>query len=189
MKFSAGLLGCILLCPTVALAADPFNYNYVEINYSHQSLNNDSTANGPGIEAAYTVWSELQLIGGYAHLSTSAIPSDITNNNYYAGIRGESNFNNSTDFYTDILYLNNRISYQSTNSTDTGYRLALGMRHLFSSWVEFDASFGHNYVNQSSNDGTVGLLFNVNSWLALGVSYTHNSVTNNTSSLRVRAYF
>ncbi len=189
MKISATLLGCTLLCPALALAASPFNYDYVEINYQHDSLGDGSTANGPGLAVAYTVWSEIQLVGGYARLNTSAPVSDITNDDYYAGIRGESNFTDSTDFYTDIFFLDNHSSYQNTNSTDSGYRLALGMRHLFSRWVELDISAGHNYLNQSSNDGTVGLLFNATRWLAVGVSYSHNSIINNTGSLRVRAYF
>ncbi|MDE2235213.1 MAG: hypothetical protein KGL13_06500 [Gammaproteobacteria bacterium] len=189
MKISAGLLAGLLLCPVVALAADPFGYDYVELNYQHQSLDNGTTTNGPGMEVAYTVWNQLQLVGGYAHLHASEPGSDITDNNYYAGIRGESNYTDSTDFYTDILYLNNRTSSQTGNSTDTGYRLAIGMRHLFSRWIECDIVAGHNYLGQSSNDGTIGLLFNATSWLAVGVSYSHNSVTNNTSSFRVRAYF
>jgi hypothetical protein len=189
VKIIAAVLGCILLCPGLALAADPFNYDYVELNYQHQSLNDGYTAKGPGLDIAYTVWSQIQLVGGYAHLNASAPVSDMTNDDYYAGIRGESNFNDSTDFYTDILYLNNHSSYQGMSSTDDGYRLALGMRHLFSHWVEFDVSVGHNSLTQSSNDATAGLLFNATSWLAVGVSYTHDSVTNNTSSLRLRAYF
>lgn len=189
MKISAALLGCVLLCPVMALAADPFNYDYVEVNYQHNSPDNGSTANGPGLAVAYTIWSEIQLVGGYARLNASAPVSDITYDNSYAGIRGESNFNASTDFYTDVLYLNNRTDYQSTHTTNTGYRLAVGMRHLYSRWIELDITAGHNSVSQSSNDGTVGLLVNATSWLAVGVSYSHNSVTNNTSSLRVRAYF
>ncbi|MGA9855291.1 MAG: hypothetical protein WBR29_08465 [Gammaproteobacteria bacterium] len=189
MKILASLLGCVLLCPMVALAADPFNYDYAEINYQHNSPDSGSTANGPGLAVAYTIWSEIQLVGGYARLDASAPVSDITYDNSYAGIRGESNFNASTDFYTDILYLNNHTSYQNISSNDDGYRLALGMRHLFSRWIELDISAGHNSLNQSSNDGTIGLLVNATSWLAVGVSYSHNSATNNTSSLRLRTYF
>jgi Outer membrane protein beta-barrel domain len=189
VKISAALLSCVLLCPVMAFAADPFNYDYVEANYQHNSPDTGTTAKGPGVAVAYTIWSEIQLVGGYARLDASAPVSDITYNNYYAGIRGESNFNESTDFYTDVLYLNNRTEYQSTSTTNTGYRLAVGMRHLYSRWIELDITAGHNSISQSSNDGTIGLLVNATSWLAVGVSYSHNSVTNNTSSLRVRAYF
>lgn len=189
MKLLAGLLGCLLLCPAIALAADPFVYDYVDVGYQHQALENGSTAKGPSIEASYTIWSELQLLGGYERLDTPAPVSDITNDNYYVGIRGESNFTDSTDFYTDILYLNNRSTDQTTRTTDTGYRLALGMRHLFNRWIEFDGSVGHNSLTLSSNDGSVGLLVNATAWMAVGLSYTHDSVTNNTTSLHLRFYF
>jgi hypothetical protein len=189
VKFFACLLGCALLFPIKVLAADPFNYDFVNLDYQHQSLDNGSTSKGPGVDVSYTVWNQLQLVGGYARLNTPAPGTDITNNNYYIGIRGESNFTDSTDFYTDILYLNNRADYQATRTTDDGYRLALGMRHLFSRWVEFDLSAGHNSLTQSSNDGSLSLLLNATSWLAVGFNYTHNSVTNNTGSVSLRVYF
>jgi hypothetical protein len=189
VKISATLLGCFLLCPVVALAADPFNYDYVDLGYQHQSLENGSTSKGPDLEVSYTIWSQLQVVGGYARLDTSAPISDIANHNYYAGIRGENNFSDSTDFFTDILYLNDHARYQGMGSSDDGYRLALGLRHLFNHWVEFDGSLGHNWLDQSSNDATVGLLLNATSWLAVGASYSHSSLTSNTSSLRLRIYF
>jgi len=189
VKFFACLVGCALLFPVMVLAADPFNYDYADLGHLHQSLADGATATGPDMEVSYTIWNQLQVVGGYARLDTSAPLSDIINDNYYAGIRGESNFTDSTDFYTDILYLNNRASYQGMNSNDNGYRLALGLRHLFNRWIEFDGSVGHNSLNRSSNDATVGLLFNATSWLAVGVNYSHNGVTNNTSSLHLRIYF
>ncbi|MGB9430300.1 MAG: hypothetical protein WCC11_10595 [Gammaproteobacteria bacterium] len=185
MKIPVCLLGCVLLCPVLALAADPFNYNYLELGYQNQSPQNGSTIKGPDLALSYTVYSQLQVVGGYAHLTQPL----VTGNNYYFGIRGENTFGTATDFYTDILYLNQHISSQGAGSTDNGYRLALGLRHLFSRWVEFDGSVGHNWLNQSSNDATVGLLFNATSWLAAGVSYSHSSATNNTTSLRVRFYY
>lgn len=189
MKISACLLGCVLLCPVMALAADPFNYNYVDLGYQHQSLGNGSTSKGPAVAVSYTVWSQLQVVGGYARLDTSAPLSDITTDNYYVGIRGENNFSDRTDFFTDILYLNNHARYQGIGSTDNGYRLALGLRHVLNRWMEFDGSLGHNWLDQASNDAAVGLLFNASSWLAVGLSYTHSSLTSNTSSLRLRVYF
>ncbi|MGH8398567.1 MAG: hypothetical protein ACRETA_10035 [Gammaproteobacteria bacterium] len=191
MKLFTGLSCGLLLLPLTVLAADPFNYDYVEVNYQHQSLQNgsDATANGPGLEASYTIWNQLQIIGGYAHLDTSAPISDITNDNSYVGIRGESTYSDSTDFYTDILYLNNHSSYQGNSNNDDGYRVALGMRHLFNRWIEFDGSVGHNSLTQSSNDASVGLWVYATSWLSVGVDYTRNAVTSNTSRLLVRAYF
>ncbi|MGA9852296.1 MAG: hypothetical protein WBR15_05135 [Gammaproteobacteria bacterium] len=189
MKISICLLSCLLLCPVAALAADPFNYDYVELDYQHLSPQNGGTEHGPGLDFSYTVYDSLQVVGSYARLDASAPVSSITYDDYFVGIRGESNFDDSTDFVTDILYLSNHAGYQGTSSTDNGYRLALGLRHLFTARLEFDGSVGHNWLNQSSNDVTGGLLFNATSWLAVGASYSHNGVTNNTTSLQLRIYF
>jgi len=189
VKAATCLLCCLLLCPVMAVASDPFNYNYVDLGYQHQSLTDSSTSKGPELALSYTLWSQLQAVAGYARLDTSAPVSNTTNDNYYVGIRGENTVGDSTDFYTDILYVDNHTSYQGVGSTNNGYRLALGLRHLLNNRVEFDGSLGHNWLDQSSNDATIGLLFNATSWLAVGLSYSHSSLTSNTSSLRLRLYF
>jgi hypothetical protein len=74
-------------------------------------------------------------------------------------------------------------------SNNHRYRLALGLRHLFLPWLEFDGSVGRNWLNQASNDASMGLLFSATGRLALGVNYTHNGVTNNTAGLMLRLYF
>ncbi|MGH8283482.1 MAG: hypothetical protein ACRESE_06505 [Gammaproteobacteria bacterium] len=189
MKFPAYLLSCLLLCPAVALASDPFNYDYVELGYQHLSPQTGGSEHGPNLDFSYTVYNALQVVGGYARLDASAPVSSITYDNYFAGIRGESNYDDNTDFVTDILYINNHSSYQGIGNTDSGYRLALGLRHLFTSRLEFDGSLGRNWLDQPSSDVTVGLLFNAMPWLAAGISYTHNNEANNTTSLRLRVYF
>ncbi|MGH8378909.1 MAG: hypothetical protein ACRER7_08125 [Gammaproteobacteria bacterium] len=189
MKFSACLLSCLLVCPAAALASDPFNYNYVELGYQTLSQQNGGSEHGPDVDFSYTVYNTLQVVGGYARLDASAPVSSITYDNYFAGIRGESNFDDNTDFVTDILYINNRSSYQGIGNTDSGYRLALGLRHLFTTRLEFDGSLGRNWLDQTSNDVTAGLLFNATSWLAAGISYTHDNEANNITSLRLRVYF
>ncbi|MGH8321444.1 MAG: hypothetical protein ACRESI_05765, partial [Gammaproteobacteria bacterium] len=148
-----------------------------------------ASEHGPGVDFSYTVYNALQVVGGYARLDASAPVSSITFDNYFVGIRGESNFDDNTDFVTDILYINNHSSYQGIDNTDSGYRLALGLRHLFTSRLEFDGSLGRNWLNQSSSDVTAGLLFNATPWLAVGISYTHDNEANNTTSLRLRVYF
>lgn len=189
MKISACLLACALLVPVAAVAADPFPYQYVELSYQHQAAQDGASVKGPGVDIAYTVFPALQLLGGYARLDAATPVSSTTYNDYFAGIRGESSYSDTTDFYTDILYLNNRRSYLGNHSTDNGYRLALGMRHLFTPWLEFDGSLGHNWLNQASNDATVGLVINATGEFAVGVNYSHNSVTSNTAGLLLRVYF
>lgn len=178
---------CVLWYPLTALAAGNFNYNYAELAYQRQATPGGPTLNGPALGFSWTAYNELQIIGSYDRLTGSS--PDISNSDYAIGIRGDSSFSEQTDFTTDILYLDNRATLSGSTSTDNGYRLAFGFRHLFSPRVELDGSLGHNWLTQSSNDASLGLLFNATAWLAAGLSYSHNGVTGNTASARLRFYF
>lgn len=187
MRTAIALMFCTLLCPLTVLAADAFSYNYAELDYQHQTATGSQTLKGPNLDFSWTVFDQLQIVGGYGRLAASS--PDISSNAYTVGIRGDASFSDQTDFTTDILYLNHRNSVNGISSTDNGFRLALGFRHLLTTRVELDGSIGHNWLNQSSNDASLGLLFNATSRLAAGLSYGHNGVTGNTTSLRVRFYF
>lgn len=187
MRISALLCCWMLWCPLSALAAGNFNYNYAELGYQRQAAPAGPTFNGPALDFSWTVYNELQVTGSYDRLTVSS--PDISYGNYSIGIRGDSSFSEQTDFTTDILYLDNRATVSGSSSTDNGYRLAFGFRHLFNRWVELDGGIGHNWLNQSSNDASLGLLFNATSWLAAGLGYSHNGVTGNTASARLRWYF
>ena len=187
MRISTLLCCCALMCPVTAMADSSFRYNYAELGYQHQTVPANTTLKGPALDFSWTVYNQLQIIGGYNRFTASA--PDISNDDYSVGIRGDSSFSEQTDFTTDILYLHNRESVLGSTSTDNGYRLALGFRHLFNQWVELDGSLGHNWLNQSSNDANLGLLFNATSRLAAGISYGHNNVTGNTAGASVRLYF
>lgn len=189
MRIRTCLLICALLLPAAAWAADPFAYQYVELGYQHQAPQNGASIKGPRVDIAYTVFPALQLLGGYARLDAATPISSTTYDDYFVGIRGESSYTDSTDFYTDIMYLNNHRNYLGAGSTDNGYRLALGMRHLLTPWLEFDGSIGHNWLDQAANDATVGLVINATGRFAVGVNYSHSSVTRNTAGLLLRAYF
>lgn len=187
MKSIRALCLCALLAPITAVAAGSFNYNYAELGYQRQAAPGGSSLTGPDLNFSWTVYQQLQIVGGYAHLAASA--PDISNNDYSAGIRGDTSFSDQTDFTTDILYLNNRTTTAGSSGTDNGVRLALGFRHLFNPLVELDGSLGHDWLDLASNDIGLGLLFNATSRWAAGLSYRHSSTRGNTASLRVRIYF
>lgn len=187
MKISALLCCCALLFPLTALAAGNFNYNYAELGYQRQATPGGPALNGPALDFSWTAYNELQIVGSYDRFTQSSL--DISYGNYSIGIRGDSSFSEQTDFTTDILYLDNRATVSGASSTDNGYRLAFGFRHLFTPRVELDGSIGHNWLTQSSNDVSLGLLFNATAWLAVGLGYSHNGVTGNTASARLRLYF
>jgi len=187
VKLFIALSLCALLSPFTASAADNFNYNYAELGYQHQAASGGPTLTGPALDFSWTVYDQLQIVGGYERYATSS--PDIRNNDYSLGIRGDTSFSDQTDFTTDILYLNNRNTVAGAGSTDNGFRLALGFRHLFNPLVELDGSLGHDWLDQASNDASLGLLFNATAWLAAGLNYSHDSATGNTASLNVRFYF
>ncbi|HKT32056.1 MAG TPA: hypothetical protein VJS89_06150 [Gammaproteobacteria bacterium] len=187
MKLFIALCCCALMCPLSALAADNFNYNYAELGYQRQVTPGGPTFKGPALDFSWTAYNELQVIGSYDRFTVSS--PDISDSNYSIGIRGDSSFSEQTDFTTDILYVDNRATMSGSSSTDNGYRLAFGFRHLFNQWLELDGSIGHDWLTRSSNDVGLGLLFNATTRLAAGLSYSHNSVTGNTASANVRFYF
>lgn len=186
MKLLIAFCCCALLCPLTAVAADSFDYNYAELGYQHQTVSG-TTLKGPEVDFSWTAYNQLQIIGGYDQLTASS--PDVSNHGYSIGIRGDSSFSEQTDFTTDILYLYHRNTVSGIGSTDNGYRLALGFRHLFNPWLELDGSAGHDWLNQSSNDVSLGLRVNATAWLAAGLGYSHNNVTGNTAKLSLRFYF
>jgi hypothetical protein len=187
VRISILLCCCVLAYPLAAMADSSFNYNYAELSYQQQTVPGGATLKGPALDFSWTVYNELQIVGGYGRFTASA--PDVSNDDYSIGIRGDTSFSEQTDFTTDILYLYHRDSTLGSTNTDNGYRLALGFRHLFNQWMELDGSAGHNWLNQSANDVGLGLLFNASSHLAAGLSYSHNSVTGNTAGVSVRLYF
>lgn len=189
MKLSAVLFACLALAPVAASAAN-FDYQYAELSYQRTAAHVGDGAKGPAVQFAYAFSGmDLQLLAGVARLDTPASPADINNHNYWVGFRGEDSFGNDTDFYTDILYLNNRTAIQSRSSTDNGYKLTLGVRHRMASRFEFDASASHYYLTQGINEAAVGIVFNATRRFALGLSYAHDSQLDNTTTLRFRVYY
>jgi hypothetical protein len=174
----------------VAVSAANFHYQYAELSYQRTTAHVGNGAKGPAIQFAYSFSGmDLQLLAGVARLDTPASPADINGHNYWVGFRGEDSFGDNTDFYTDILYLNNRTTIQSSSNTDNGYQLTLGVRHRMAQRLEFDASASHYYLAQGINEAAVGLVFNATGHLALGISYAHNSLLDNTATLRFRVYY
>ncbi|HET7395797.1 MAG TPA: hypothetical protein VFK12_05120 [Gammaproteobacteria bacterium] len=189
MKLTALSLACLLLLPLTAWAGN-FNYDYAELYFQHSTPQVGESSKGPTLDLSYTMTSMgVQLLAGYASLDTPATPTEINNHNYWLGLRGENSFGDSTDFYTDILYLNDQTNAHGNTSTTDGYRLVLGLRQQIIPQLEFDGSLAHDYLAQSNNEAAIGLLFNATSYLAVGISYAHDSLHNNTSMLRLRVYY
>lgn len=181
------LLLCLLLVPLRALAADPvFSYDYLEIGHQHLTPQTSESGSGTYADLSYTILDKVQVRAGYDRYT---YPLDVQYKDYSIGISGETAISDSTDAYTDLLYLNNRYEQLTTSSTDDGYRMAIGLRHRAWAWVELDGYVAHDYLAQSSNEAGVAIWFTPIPHAALGLGYAHDSLYNNTASLKLRLYF
>lgn len=187
MKLRTCLL-VLLLLPIPALAAG-FSYDYLDAGHERSRLQNGQDGSGSFVDFSYGFLDGIQFRGRYDSLRYAA-PAGYTAKNYSVGITGDSSVTDSTDVYTDLLYLNNHYnSWRPIATTDNGYRLAIGLRHRVWDRLEADGYVAHNYLTLASNEAGVSLLFNATSWLAIGAFYSHDSNYNNSSSLRLRWYF
>lgn len=184
------LLLIALLAPLPALADAPnFNYDYLDLGHVNLSPNGGQSGKGPYADLSYSVFDGIQARASYTHLDYSTAPFGTAAKDYTLGITGETNVADGTDVYTDILYVNDRVTSQGTSATENGYRLAVGMRHRMARRLELDAYLAHSYLNTPDNEVGVGLMFDTTSWLSFGLSYAHDSQYDNTTTLRVRLYF
>ena len=186
---SPALLLFALLAPTAALADAPnFSYDYLDISHVDVSPDNGQSGKGPYGDLSYSIFDTVQARASYTRLDYSGSGSP-TAKDYTLGFTGESRVSDSTDVYTDILYLNDRLTTAGAVNTQTGYRLAIGLRHRAMQRLEVDGYLAHNYLDTGSNEVGLGLLVDATSWLSFGLSYAHDSVYTNTTTLRVRLYF
>lgn len=192
MKLSVWVLALGLL--PAAAQASGFDYDYLDLGHEHvkvQTNPNGLSGDGSGSFAdfSYTVFDGIQFRGRYDSLKFSS-PADYSAKDYNVGVTGESQVNDNTDVYTDILYLNNHYSSsRPVPLTDNGYRLAVGLRHKAWDRLELDGYLAHNYLTLAGNEIGAGFMFNATSWLAMGGNYSHDSNYNNITSLRLRLYF
>jgi hypothetical protein len=184
---TTALLLCALLAPLPALADTPnFKYDWVELGRQSASPQYGADLSGPYANVSYTFLSGVQLHAGYGSLDLGA---GLTRKDYEVGFTGEDGIGESTDVFTDLLYLNHRTDTGTGVTTDDGYRLAVGLRHRAWKLLEVDGWLAHNYLAQGSNELGLGALVDATSWLAVGFSYAHDSNQANTTLLRVRLYF
>ena len=189
MKASALLLAA-LLAPATAFAVAPnFQYDYLDLGHVRLSPQNGQDGSGPFADLAYSILDTVQFRAGYQRLDYGSLPGAPSYKDYDFGFTGESALSDSTDIYTDLLYLNHPSGIVGTSATtDDGYRLAIGLRHRAWSRLEFDAWLAHDYLNVPANEVGLGVLVDATSWLALGASYAHANNQYNTLTLRLRLY-
>ncbi len=184
---SPALLLLALLAPATALADAPnFDYDYLDLGHVNYKPDSSASGSGPYADLSYSIFDEVQLRASYTRLS---YPAGQSGKDYTVGFTGESRVTDTTDIYTDILYLSDRVTTAGISSTETGARLAVGVRRRAMQRLELDAYLAHDALNSSSNEVGVGLLVDATTWLSFGLSYAHDSLYDNTTTLKARFYF
>ena len=198
------LMFAVLLAPAPAFAAAPnFQYDYLDLGHARVQPQGSSTGSGPFADLSCSIIDTVQIRGSY---STLSYPLGVKYNDYSLGLTGEDRITDSTDVYTDLLYINDRYDHLGTYVSDNGYRLAIGLRHHPWNWdrLEFDGYLAHNFIGatigrgagsqsfylpQSSNEVGVGAMFDATSWLSLGLVVARDSTQTEITTLKLRLYF
>ena len=182
------LLALCVSAPAMATAPN-FAYDYLDIGHVSQSPDNGQGSKGLYADFSYSIFDSVQARASYTKLDYDSTAGSPTAKDYTLGLTGESPVSDSTDVYTDVLYMNDRITANGVSTTQDGYRLAVGLRHRALQRLELDGYLAHNFLNAPTNEVGVGLLFNATAWLSFGLGYAHDTLYTNTTTLRVRLYF
>ena len=189
MKPSALFLIALCVSAPAMATAPNFNYDYLDLGRTSLSPDGGQDGKGPFADLSYSIFDSVQARVSYTRLGYSSTAGSPTAKDYTLGVTGESPVSDTTDVYTDVLYINDRITNQGVSTTRDGYRLAIGLRHRALQRLELDGYLAHNFLDTPVNEAGVGLLFDATPWLSLGVSFAHDSAYTNTTTLRLRLYF
>ena len=197
------LLFFALLVPCAVFAAD-FDYDYLDVGHTRVVPQSGPAGSGGFVDLSYGLTGDLEFRGGYTSLS---YPVGVEYKNYSAGIGGQTPITDTTDVYTDLLYINDRYSHSGTSFSDDGYRVAIGLRHRPWGWdfLEADGYLAHNYLSGYGGSGVKGpyaanvpgvstevgvsLLYSPIHWLAVGVGFSRDNNSNDAVNLKLRLYF
>jgi len=194
----------LLFLPVTAFAASPnFQYDYLDLGHLRVQPDGSAIGSGGYGDLSYSIIDGVQFRGSYATLN---FPLGVTYKDYTVGFTGEEPVTPTTDIYTDLLYVDDRYDHLGQYVSDSGYRLAIGLRHHPWAWdrLELDGYLAHNFIStsygagagnqtaylpQSGNEAGVGFLVNATSWLAAGATVARDSNHDQTTMLRLRLYF
>lgn len=186
VKLSALLL-ITLLAPATTLADQAnFNYDYLDLGHVSEAPQTGSKASGPYADLSYSLMDGVQFRASYERLD---LGGGTKGKDYSLGLTGEAPVNDTTDVYTDILYVNDQLTNLGVSTTTNGYRLAVGMRHRLPYRFELDGYLAHNYLDTPTNEAGIGVLYDATSWLSFGLGYAHDSAYTDTTTFKLRIYF
>ena len=165
----------LLFAPT--LAAKGFSYSYADVGYNHLS-GDDYDMDSAEVDASFGVHDYVALQGGYIRGWTDGFPKDQDPSGdpdlseFRVGLRPHYSLLKTLDAYADLVYFNNKLNGDRSNS-DIGYIYGAGIRYQTFKRVEFrlemmsqtnDPSPGSRIGNQANRKlilDTDALIFQV----------------------------
>lgn len=164
--------GLVTLAP-MTLAND-FSYTHVDASYSMLETevgNFDVDADGLGLGISVAISDMVYIVGGYSTLEYD--DSDVEQDALTAGIGAHTPVTENTDLYGEVVYLNAEIESRFISDDDSGYGLAVGLRHSLNSMFELEGRINYVDIFDDSNTGiTVGGRAYLAPAVSIGLAYT-----------------
>lgn len=179
----------LFVIPAAGFAVEDLSYNYIEALYVSAELDDfDEDADGLAFNASGLITERVFLFGGYSEV-------DVDFEFMGADVEGESKTKHlgvgligtmaeGTDVNATLSVIDNEIEGTGTfgpvsaseNEDDTGYGVGLGVRHLFTPYLEGGASLNYTDLHgTSSTNFSLSGRVHFTPALSIGGSYTFDS--------------
>lgn len=162
-----------------------FSYSYVQLQ-----ANTDNTpkhGNTFGIGGSYNVIPHVNLLATYT--TTDLNNSNKNINLFSIGVGYHIPIGLNTDVTTNIRYIDEEEARTSgdvtTSVSDSGASAGVGIRHLFSQFLEGNANLNFTHVHDSNAKTTLGLRYHYSNQLSGEVNYTIDDDDNVGASVRL----
>lgn len=141
---SVFLLACLAF-PLPALAddavpppsTDVFSYSTLTLDHLHEHSDHwADSSQGNGFKASYD-FSGVYLFGQWNKLDFDTLGSHTVQG---VGVGAHQAYSNSTSFYIDLSYLQDKLSSNLGAGSDDYWRVSYGMRSQVTEMLEFDAA-------------------------------------------------
>jgi hypothetical protein len=175
-------LAALLAIPGAALATD-LNYNYIEADYVSIDVDDvDVDFDGWSVNGSFLLSEQVFVFGGYSDISSDRIGGvKLSTEGVTLGIGYRYELSRQTDLNFAAAFERAKAKaefngFGSESVSDSGYSLAVGVRHLAAPQLELGV--GAVYVDIGDEDDTTAVanaLWHVTGQVALGVSLSLGS--------------
>lgn len=171
-------LAALLAIPGAAIATD-LNYNYIEADYVTVDIDDiDEDFDGWAINGSFLVAEQVFIFGGYSDLSSDQVMGfKLSTEGVTLGVGYRYELSRQTDLNFAAAYERAKVKLTGFGSeSDSGYSLAVGVRHLVSPLVELGLGVAYVDIGDSDDTSVSGnMLFHVTEQVALGLSLSLGS--------------